>query len=147
MSHVLEHCLDPAKALGNVHDLLKPGGKFFCEVPNCAARGRKRRGYAWAMMDIPRHLHFFWEESLRAFCEQASLHVEHVTFGHYQRQFSSDWIETEAMLWGQGRLPGHCPEPMSPRNSRFNAWKLLFETALASREHRYDCVGIIATRR
>lgn len=33
MSHVLEHCPDPAKVLGNVYDHMEEGGVLFIEVP------------------------------------------------------------------------------------------------------------------
>ena len=146
MSHVLEHCVDPSLALRNAYGLLRDGGVLFCEVPNCDARALVRRGFAWEMFDVPRHLHFFTKDSLRAFTEKAGLRVQQTTFAHYLRSFSNVWINTERELWSRGQRPGMCPEPMPARNSKWRAWCLLAETALARPRYRYDSVCVVAQR-
>ena len=35
--HVIEHFNDPCRALNQIHDLLKPGGRFYVECPNVGA--------------------------------------------------------------------------------------------------------------
>jgi len=66
LSHVLEHCIDPLKAIANIKSILAPNGMIVIEVPNNAARGFSRFKAAWPWTDIPRHLNFFTEISLGA---------------------------------------------------------------------------------
>jgi 2-polyprenyl-3-methyl-5-hydroxy-6-metoxy-1,4-benzoquinol methylase len=147
LSHVLEHCLDPLRALRNVRSVLKPSGLLLCEVPNSASAGLRRSGAAWAMLDVPRHLHFFTQRSLRGFCEQVGLRVESVYYAHYSRQFSNAWVATERMLRDAllGGAAGVGAPP--PANSKLRAWTLLGATLLARDEIKYDSVGVIARPR
>lgn len=145
LSHVLEHCIDPLRALRNARCLLKPHGVLACEVPNSAAAGLRESGAAWAMLDVPRHLHFFTRRSLGGFCEQVGLRVESVYYAHYCRQFSNAWVATERMFWDAlVSLAAQGPSPRPPANSKLRAWKLLGSTALARDELKYDSVGVIA---
>ena len=148
LSHVLEHCLDPLSALRNARGLLKADGILICEVPNSAAAGLRQSGAAWAMLDVPRHLHFFTRRSLNAFCEQVGLRVESVYYAHYCRQFSNAWVATERMFWDAlVELAGGRLRARPPANSKLRAWKLLGSTALAKDELKYDSVGVIARLR
>ena len=63
-SHVVEHLVDPVKALRDAADLLKTGGKLFCEVPNNESTIARQSRLSWEHLDIPRHLNFFDERSL-----------------------------------------------------------------------------------
>jgi SAM-dependent methyltransferase len=147
LSHVLEHCLDPLRALHNARSVLKPTGVLVCEVPNSAAAGLRRSGAAWAMLDVPRHLHFFTQHSLRGFCARVGLRVDSVYYAHYSRQFSNAWVATECML--RDALVGGAAGPVArpPANSKLRAWKLLARTLLARDELKYDSVGVIARPR
>src|SRR5262249_11638886 len=69
MSHVLEHCLDPKRAVANAAGLLAEGGLLVIETPNNDARGLGRAGVLWPWLDVPRHLNFFTSRSLAAICE------------------------------------------------------------------------------
>jgi 2-polyprenyl-3-methyl-5-hydroxy-6-metoxy-1,4-benzoquinol methylase len=80
MSHVLEHCINPMRALANARSLLQAGGVFHCEVPNNAAAGLRFAGASWEMFDVPRHLHFFTGDNLREFCERARFRVVAVVY-------------------------------------------------------------------
>jgi 2-polyprenyl-3-methyl-5-hydroxy-6-metoxy-1,4-benzoquinol methylase len=143
MSHVLEHCVDPIRALSNARSLLAPGAALVCEVPNNASAALRFHGSAWEMLDVPRHLHFFTARSLKRFCEHAGLVVESTGFGHYTRQFHNDWIATERHNWealaeslGPGKLPA--------RTSRVRAFGLLFRTLLGPAHAKYDSVNVVA---
>jgi hypothetical protein len=116
-------------------------------VPNSAAAGMQQSGVAWAMFDVPRHLHFFTRRSLRGFCEQVGLRVESVYYAHYCRQFSNAWVATERMLWDALVSLAAEPGPRPQANSKLRAWKLLGTTLLASDERKYDSVGVIARPR
>jgi len=138
MTHVLEHCIDPARALENVRGLLRPGGVFLCEVPNNDSLGVRMTGPASIMFDAPRHLHFFTGDSLRRACEDAGLAVSEMHFAHYCRQFDSDWIATERHFWSVL----HGPTRPSPPKSAW--WKLLLRTAFAAPARKYDSVWVRA---
>ena len=63
-THVLEHCLDPLKALRNAAELLSDRGVLMVETPNNAALGLSQQKRNWYWLDAPRHLNFFTEASL-----------------------------------------------------------------------------------
>lgn len=142
LSHVLEHCIDPLRALENARGLLGPDGLFVCEVPNNAALALARAGCSWGMLDVPRHLHFFTDHSLVGFCQRAGLDVQAVRYGYYHRQFTNDWIALEGRLWDA--LRGASSEPLPPRNSRVRAWTLLLMSSLAPARFKYDSVQVVA---
>jgi 2-polyprenyl-3-methyl-5-hydroxy-6-metoxy-1,4-benzoquinol methylase len=146
MSHVLEHCRQPVRALQNLRELLRPGGILICEVPNNSAAGARMVGSAWAMFDAPRHLTFFTPASLTSIVVKAGLAFESLQYCHFVRQFTNDWIEGEQEIFDRLMSADEHPEPLPVRNSRWKAWKLLLETLRQGPEGRYDCVRVIARR-
>lgn len=139
MMHVLEHCLDLRTTLTNVCAILKPGGSVVIEVPNNAAAGFSRLGGMWPWCDIPRHINFFTERSLKSLLHAHSLKVSRVTYTGYFRQFSPNWIKTQREIWaaiGTGSRPAFDAA----------AWLLLAQTALAQRCRKYDSVRVHALR-
>lgn len=147
MTHVLEHCREPIKALKNVHAILKPEGKFVCEVPNNAAAAFDHVGCAWEMFDVPRHLHFFTPQSLARACEVAGFRVQQTTFGHYVRQFTNGWINTERKLWSNLMKVQPAPSPAPTQNSKLYSWQLLAKTVAAPPERKYDSMSVVAVPR
>lgn len=136
MTQVLEHCADPIVALKSVRSILKSNGALLCEVPNNDALGLKFAGPTWAMLDVPRHLHFFTGRSLRAHCERAGFRVENLTYAFFTRQVSNDFIARQKR-W-------HDAIPGSPRSSKAKAWLLLALSALAPAHFKYDSVRVEA---
>jgi 2-polyprenyl-3-methyl-5-hydroxy-6-metoxy-1,4-benzoquinol methylase len=55
-AHVLEHIPEPKSALVAFQRLLKPGGKLFLYVPNCAGDEAKRLGANWGQMINEKHV-------------------------------------------------------------------------------------------
>jgi len=147
MRHVLEHCLDPLRAVANVRSLLRPGGTFMCEVPNNASRALSSLGVVWEMLDVPRHLNFFCERSLRLACEKSDLSVKDVYHWGFSRQFRNEWINTESRTWDALQQVEGKPVPRAIKNTKLRAWSLLLATAFASQRRKYDSVGVIAERR
>lgn len=145
MSHVLEHVLDPVKAVEAMAGLLRPGGIFACVVPNNASAGLARSGLSWEPLDIPRHLNFFVPENLRAVGDRAGLKTRRLFFSGYCRQFENGWINTERRIWDALARHGG-PPAGSSRNSPLRAWGLLARTAFAAKGTKYDSVGIIAEK-
>ena len=137
LSHVLEHCTDPAAALRNVKRLLAPRGTAIVEAPNNAALGFELYGPGWFFADIPRHLQFFTEGSLRKALAAVGLRVTRVRYTGYTRQFSSEWLAAQKSI----RM--HTGLDSSP------AWegninRLLALTAFARRAKKYDSIRVHA---
>jgi SAM-dependent methyltransferase len=139
LSHVLEHCIDPAAALSNVKSLLAPGGTAILEVPNNAALGFQMYGPGWFFADIPRHLQFFTENSLMRALGQAGLHVTQVLHTGYTRQFSSEWLAPQEQIRVNIR---------QDRKGLWNgnAWGLLAKTAFARASRKYDSIRVHAVQ-
>ncbi|MGO9340124.1 MAG: class I SAM-dependent methyltransferase [Terracidiphilus sp.] len=137
LSHVLEHCIDPAAAMRNVERLLAPEGTAVIEVPNNAALGFEMYGPGWFFADIPRHLQFFTEGSLRKAIGGAGLRVSRIIYAGYTRQFAPQWlaaqeeIRVNTGLAADGKWDG-------------NVWSLLAKTAFAHRSMKYDSIRVHA---
>jgi SAM-dependent methyltransferase len=143
MLHVLEHTIQPDRALKNVHGLLKDGGKLIVEVPNCQAKGFRDFGPFWPWTDVPRHLHFFTLRSLTKFLAASGFRVQRVFFAGYTRQFDASWIDElnqihDAIYSVGGRYS-------ASRWAR-QSWGLLLRTALASKNKKFDSVRVHAVR-
>jgi SAM-dependent methyltransferase len=123
MSHVLEHCLNPQAALGNVRSILSETGTAIIEVPNNAARGFEIFGARWPWTDIPRHVHFFTEASLRIAIVSAGLEVTNVFYTGYARLLHWSWRRD---------LPAR------------DAWRLFALTVFADPSAKYDSIRIHA---
>jgi SAM-dependent methyltransferase len=137
LSHVLEHCIDPAVALRNVKRLLAPDGTAIIEVPNNAAVGFEMHGPGWFFADIPRHLQFFTEGSLRKALNLAGLRVTRTIYTGYTRQFAPQWLAAQERIREQiGLSRGGAWDG--------NAWGLLARTALARAARKYDSIRVHA---
>jgi SAM-dependent methyltransferase len=139
MSHVLEHCIDPHIAIDNARTILAPDGILVIEVPNNAAKGFSTFGPLWPWCDIPRHINFFTEASLRALLRQHGFSCTAVRYVGYFRQFTPSWIAMQRQIFGvigTGRQP----------HFGAKAWHLLARTAFASATAKYDSVRAIAVR-
>lgn len=144
IAHVLEHCRDPIAALANARRLLRPGGTLMVETPNSAALGCQSRREAWYWLDVPRHLNFFTEESLRTLCTHVGLVPQRAEFWGFARQFSAGWIEAETRI--EARLAGRTETRADlARNVRRQA-ALLARAGFAPAPQKYDSVRLICTR-
>ena len=137
LSHVLEHCIDPAAALVNVKRLLNPGGTAILEVPNNAALGFAMYGPAWFFADVPRHLQFFTEPSLRKALTQAGLRVTRVIHTGYSRQFTPQWLGAQAQIRERAGLE-------QGRFAKGSPWSLLARTAFTAPSRKYDSIRVHA---
>ncbi len=81
MNQVIEHVDDPAGAVKKAHNLLAPGGYFFCETPSADGWDCKlfERRY-WGGWHIPRHWTIYTEASLRQLFERNGFEVVEVTY-------------------------------------------------------------------
>ena len=142
MLHVLEHTIQPERALKNVYGLLKDHGKLIVEVPNCQARGFTEFGPYWPWTDVPRHLHFFTRRSLTQFLESAGFQVQGVFFTGFTRQFDGSWIDDMNLIHDAIYSAGRYSKSRWTRES----WGLLLRTALAPDEKKYDSIRMHAIR-
>lgn len=143
-THVLEHCLEPMVALRNAAGFLADGGVLMVETPNNAAEGFRRHGAGWRWADMPRHLNFFTEASLRGFAERAGLVVERCEYWGYCRQFLPEWLADQALI--EARLSAMPQSPPRFRRQEWRALVLLLRTALAAPARKYDSVRLICRR-
>lgn len=134
MMHVLEHCLDPVKAISNTKKLLGPGGRLIVEVPNNACHGIQQFGATWHWLDVPRHLNFFTEKSLRQLMESEGLRVSQVEYRGYTRQFLQDWVQAQSQIAEALGLE---------RQGWVSYFKYFLQTAGASAERKYDSVRLV----
>jgi SAM-dependent methyltransferase len=141
LSHVLEHTISPSDALERVHGLLSEGGRLIVEVPNCEATGFDEFGPNWPWTDVPRHIHFFTQQSLTKFLEAAGFSVSRVLFTGFTRQFDSSWISTLNAIHDE-----LCSAEYSRSWLTRQSWGLLFRTALASPNNKYDSIRMHALR-
>ncbi len=84
--HVVEHLEDPRGALGQVHAALRPGGHLLIEVPNAESAAARRRGAAWAPLDLPYHVGHHGPRSLRTLLVRSGFEVlliDTVPFAYY----------------------------------------------------------------
>jgi SAM-dependent methyltransferase len=137
LSHVLEHCIDPAAALGNVKQLLAPGGTAIIEVPNNAAVAFETYGPGWFFADIPRHLQFLTESSLRRALAISGMRVTRVIYTGYTRQFLPEWLAAQKEIRAHLGLDGN-------GGAAGSAWGLLARTAFARDERKYDSIRVHA---
>lgn len=142
LNHVLEHTADPISAIRNAGGLLAPGGLLVVETPNHTSIGFARAKETWAFLDVPRHLHFFTEASLKKVCESGGVSVAEVEYHGYCRQLEQAWVDTERAIWDALRPKDGARLPR--RNSSLSAWTLLARTAFAESARKYDSVRIIA---
>lgn len=140
LSHVLEHCVDPAVALRNVKRLLAWQGTAVIEVPNSAVEGFEMYGPGWFFADIPRHLQFFTEGSLRKALNAVELSVTKVMYTGYTRQFSNGWLAAQQTIRAQTGLE-------ATGEWEGNVGRLLATTAFAPPARKYDSIRIHAVHR
>lgn len=141
LSHSLEHCRDPLRALRNAASLLAADGVLVVEVPNHACAGFAVSGPAWFHTDAGRHLWFFTPRSLQTLARVAGF--DRVTFEYdgFARQFS--WLAAEQEVWDT-LYAGAVDAQPPPRPSWRSQWRMLVGALCGTPECRYDSVRMFA---
>lgn len=83
--HVFEHLYQPKEVLAKVHQWLKPGGIFYCMVPNIDSSGAGIFGSYWYALELPRHLYHFSPVSLRRLA--STVGFEEVSISTHREMF------------------------------------------------------------
>lgn len=144
MTHSLEHCRDPVRAIHNAFALTKPGGYCYVEVPNCASEHFKTFTICSEMFDAPRHIHFFTPSSLRQLMVAAGYLPMRRYFQGYGRNFHPSWRAWEAKI--AENVISAAPD-RRPRKHSFGESLLLFlRSFLLPSEKKYDSIGFLMKR-
>jgi len=119
---VFEHLHDPAAAFGSCARLLRAGGRLILQVPNL--RSIQSR---WAMReDVPRHLYFFTQKTLRAYGERVDLRLRRVVHTTDLFGGSGRGVLRLMLLRALGKSVDDFFEIWrTPRRERFRQWPLL----------------------
>jgi 2-polyprenyl-3-methyl-5-hydroxy-6-metoxy-1,4-benzoquinol methylase len=75
MFHVLEHVVDPRKALRYARGLLRPGGSLVIQVPNVDSLQARLFAARWYGLDVPRHVINYSPEALGLLLEEADFRI------------------------------------------------------------------------
>lgn len=78
LNQVLEHVPAPPQTLRQIHDLLKPGGRFYLTVPNFGSWEAALAGAHWDGLQLPAHLHHFTRAPLLRALREAGFEIEWV---------------------------------------------------------------------
>ncbi len=119
---VFEHLRDPGQAFSVTERLLRPGGSLILQVPNLRSIYSR-----WALQeDVPRHLYFFTEMTLRAYGRRVGLDLERVFHTTDLFGGSGRGVMRLMLLRALGRSTREFFEVWStPRWDRFRRWPLL----------------------
>jgi len=143
MSHALEHCTDPARALTNVRRLMAPGGLAYIEVPNARCHHFELFRQCSEMFDAPRHLWFFTPEALQALAVKTGFSVDRWHYNGFTRLFTPTWRGWECQIFDRLAKRGLARDAV--RHTRWRAFGLLARSAFAPARRKYDSVGILAS--
>ncbi|MBB6123972.1 SAM-dependent methyltransferase [Sphingobium subterraneum] len=144
MTHSLEHCRNPRKALENVFRLTKPGGLCYIEVPNCTAEHFKTFTVCSTMFDAPRHMYFFSPTNLKQLMRNIGFVPIDMLYDGYVRQFDQSWRGWETTI--ADRLASHDPSQKPRRHSFFSSVLLLLRSFWRSPDEKYDSFGLLMQR-
>ena len=142
MSHSLEHCLDPATAVRNVFALMRPGGTFYCEVPNSACLHFRWFNICSEMFDAPRHLYFFSPSNLSALLEKAGFRIDRTLFNGFVRHHSPSWRAWEKEI--AARVKRVEPNADVTCHGFARSVRLALATSLSPPAVKYDTFGLFA---
>jgi SAM-dependent methyltransferase len=142
ITHVLEHCRDPLRALGNIRGLLGVKGVLYCEVPNAGSIYFQTYSMISEMLDVPRHLHFFTKAALTRLCAAAGLDVVDWNYHGFTRHFGPDWRAWENEI--HAMLSAHAEGRPVPHRGWVGSLALIARSMAARPDRKYDCIGLFA---
>jgi SAM-dependent methyltransferase len=145
MTHALEHCVDPIRALTNAYTLTKEGGHFYCEVPNCGCLHFETLTVCSENFDSPRHLWFFTAAGVRRAIEDRGFTFDSWRYSGFTRHHSPSWRAWEITIFDRLAKRGDVRE--GTRHTFGKSVSILAKTAFAPASKKYDCVGVIAKKR
>jgi SAM-dependent methyltransferase len=119
---VFEHLHRPADAFYACEKLVRPGGQLIVQVPNL--RSIQSR---WALQeDVPRHLYFFSEPTLRAYGRRSGLMLEKIVHTTDLFGGSGRGVLRLGLVRATGRTADDYFEMYAvPRRERFRRWPVM----------------------
>ncbi|MCI5196120.1 MAG: class I SAM-dependent methyltransferase [Candidatus Electrothrix sp. AW5] len=128
MHQVLEHFVNPVRALQGVKKILKPKGTAILTMPNANGWGVRFFGKHWVNWHAPYHLHFFSRKSMKMAAERAALTIDKamtVTSSewlYYQQIHISVFPEegVSSVFWDPARKPSEQEQKRINRISKFH---------------------------
>jgi SAM-dependent methyltransferase len=144
MSHSLEHCLDPVRAIQRIGALLSPRGLAYVEVPNAGCRHFETFRQCSEMFDAPRHLWFFNQNALLQLTRRQGFRVAQSYHNGFTRLFSPSWRGWECEIYD--RLARRGFRKGAVRHSWLRSLLLLAQTAFARPDRKYDSIGLLISR-
>lgn len=97
MWHVLEHVSDPRPTLAEIERILRPGGVFFCGVPDFGSPEARLTKAGWFHLDVPRHLSHHSQASLEKILAGAGLRPARA--GHFAPEYDSFSFVQSLLNW------------------------------------------------
>lgn len=93
LSHVIEHVHRPFELLKECRRILKPDRQLVVLTPNVESLSHRRFKESWLLLDPPRHLQLFSQESIKVMARRAG--------------FRTTWTTTSARTGGRVRIGSH----------------------------------------
>lgn len=144
MTHSLEHCRDPRRALDNAFAITAPGGYAYIEVPNCASEHFRTFTICSEMFDAPRHIYFFTPDALGRLMQRVGFVPVETHYRGYARNFSPSWRGWERTI--AQRVEAVDPA-MKPRHHDLAASAALLLRSFRNPPGRkYDSIGFLMQR-
>jgi 2-polyprenyl-3-methyl-5-hydroxy-6-metoxy-1,4-benzoquinol methylase len=124
--HVLEHIVEPAKAVEQVRSALRPGGVFALEVPNLGSAAARVHGASWQAFSAEHHVAHYTPRSIQALLGR----------------FGLDILALRTVSWTALRPPGR------PRTLLSGLRQIVRSRANPWRPHpwRHDLLQVVARR-
>jgi SAM-dependent methyltransferase len=91
-SHIMEHLLEPKRALKEIRNVMSPDGIVYVEVPDAGSYLEQESPYQYFYLE---HLSHFTVYSLRYLLEQCGfdvLHLERAKFAHFNKERLSQQV-------------------------------------------------------
>ena len=144
MSHALEHCIDPTRAVATIRRLIASDGLAYIEVPNAGCIHFETFRQCSEMFDAPRHLWFFNAPALQRLTERMGLSSVAWYYNGFTRLFTPSWRGWECEIFD--RLARRDLHRGATRHGRLQSLLLLARTAFAKPQRKYDSIGILLCR-
>jgi SAM-dependent methyltransferase len=124
---VLEHVHDPMAYFRKASEVTKAGGLFVFQVPNFNSLASRRL----FLEDVPRHLYFFSEKTVRRYLEETGFVLEEAHFGRdIFVQPSCNWLyyQIKIRLWRRPFTYADIPMARPEFFKRYNLKPGIFST-------------------
>ena len=94
MFEVIEHLTNPSTDLEICNKLLKENGSLIIKTPNANAFESKLLGPDWISLEIPRHLHFFTDNTINKILNQSGFEIKKIMYPTHDRALlRSIWLK------------------------------------------------------